>query len=148
MRGKNIKLPLVSPLLAEILKDPNNVWALLNLGKAVKILGPWEKFSDQVYRRLPSGEPFVVVYSSTRQSKPQEYYFRDEYYLPDPEAFARALAKWEADQAAWKPWTYATDYDKETHPYGFADSKEEAMALADDSMLKRGWLLAGLIGLE
>jgi hypothetical protein len=90
-----------------------------------------------VWRLDPTGAVVVAVYPSSTPTEPDYWEFVDYYdedgepkYTRD-ELYESAMIDHQRDKAAWKLWTYSIHQLSGYAKTAYADTMEEAMALAD-----------------
>ena len=134
-------------LLDVILRGAKLLGAV-GMSKGVRVAGPWlpaERPSLRVvhgmWRLTPNGKEVVTVWPSlsleSRYPNQDNYIDYDENDL-DEEDWRRALEAYNALQEVWKPWSYGSMGNED---HGWADTKEEAMAKADNDLRSEGVLL-------
>jgi hypothetical protein len=136
-------------LIEAVLNDPEALWAVRTSN--VRVAGRWETahsetrkvvVHDGVWRLNPEGKDVAVVYPSPKPQAPDFWEFADHYdedgepkYLRE-EQYEWAVADYEKEKAAWKPWSYRIscqlNWPQSAHAKGFAATKEEAMEFADE----------------
>ncbi|KKM93265.1 hypothetical protein LCGC14_1210020 [marine sediment metagenome] len=124
--------------IAEAIANPQVLWPILTA--KYKIFGPW---SDEnwpkgaVTRQHYASDNYtrITVHTSSKLEKPEEY----EFYVMggvDWEAYEEAITDWEEkEKPLWKEWEYTFASGRGTYEEHYADSREEAMKLADELAL-------------
>ena len=141
-------------ILVKISKDPKLLWKILTTKH--KLLGPWQ--INKAYRCDGDGvirwsydgaSASIEALKSFKLTKPEEY----DYYIMggvDWEELEEANKIWEKEKLIWKEWEYRfsddpkyrfTNSDEPKYHEYYADTKEEAIKLADKLAKSEGYLL-------
>ena len=141
-------------IIAAALADPEILWAIKSA--KVTVLGPWVKADrtgtsvyDGLWRCRPKGREVMTVYPSSTLEKPELYMYQTghedgpenggegtDYYNED--AYEADLEEWEVLKSTWKPWSYRIEGEPSVY---CADTREEAVAKADQALMELGYLL-------
>lgn len=135
--------------IADVLANPKLLWSILTTEH--KILGPWKEhcgsnwsfgknsFARFHYSYSNTTSHKIYIEKSAKLRKPEEYEFHIMGGV-DWEALEEATKEWKKEKLLWKEWEYRYCCHGDYEQY-YADSKEEAMKLADDLAKSKGYLL-------
>lgn len=149
---------MVARLMSALSRHPDVYHELLVAVRTAKVAGPWVKakapgieIGNGMWRLKAQGPKehwdtgdVAVVSPSRKLEKPEEYQYALEYDNEgeivswDEDAYERDLESYRATLPLWKPWTWRVGLSDS----GYANTREEAMALADEHMCSKGWILA------
>lgn len=142
-------------LAALVLDDPLALWLIKS--SHVRVLGPWVEArserrligigGDAVWRLTPRGQDVAVVHRWWERcdgvSKPNPNSYddgrEDEDYVKDLAAYKEATARRGGREWTWRVGDGRTEY---------ASTKEEAVALADEWLRKKGYRLVDVLDAE
>jgi len=142
MAHSNAVDEMVSRILKVLPDHPGVYFKLTAALQTAKIAGPWEtrplhpKSLWRVRAQEMSGPQekrgIVWVYPSMILYPPDE----TQYW--DYDAYSNAREKYEEQRAKWKSWSWSIQIDS---AFGYSDTREEALADADNLLRSLGWVL-------
>jgi hypothetical protein len=144
--------------MSALSRHPDVYHELLVAVRKAKVAGPWVKakaegveIGNGMWRLKAQGPKAnwdsgdaAVVYPSIKLAKPETYEYATEYdnegevLYWDEDRYEQDLKDYEALLPKWKPWAWRVGH----HVRGYADTREEAMMLADEHLRSEGWILS------
>jgi len=149
---------MVARLMSALSRHPDVYHELLVAVRKAKVAGPWVKakaegieIGNGMWRLKAQGPKehwdigdVAVASPSQKLEKPEVYEYALEYDETgeivswNEDAYDRDVEAYKATLPLWKPWTWRVGNDAK----GYADTREEAMTLADEHLRSEGWILS------